>query len=122
MTNDGTEVVRRMYEAFHGGDVEGALAHFDPEVVIDATARIDGEIGRGPEEVGAIIGRWIGAFDDWSEEIEELREIDGQVYVAATQRGLGKGSGIETEFRYGGTRRRRSRLRRCARRSRGPAP
>ena len=101
MTSESTEVVRRMYEAFHRGDAETALAHFDPEVVIDASARIDGGVGHGRDGVAEMIGGWIATFDDWSEEIEELREVGDHVYVASRQRGLGKGSGIETEFRYG---------------------
>jgi ketosteroid isomerase-like protein len=100
MSQGNVEVVRRMYEAFHSGDAEGALAHFDPEVVVDATMRVDGGIGHGREELNAIIGRWVGAFDEWREEIEEMRDLGSQVYVVSTQHGRGKGSGIETEYRY----------------------
>jgi ketosteroid isomerase-like protein len=38
------EIVRRMYEAFHGGDADGALTYFHPEVVVDASLRIDGGV------------------------------------------------------------------------------
>jgi ketosteroid isomerase-like protein len=100
MPEGSAEIVRRMYESFHSGDAEGALAYFDPEVVIDATTRIDGGIGHGREEVGTIIGHWVGAFEDWREEIEEIRELGSRVYVAATQYGRGKGSGIEVEDAY----------------------
>jgi ketosteroid isomerase-like protein len=100
MPEENMDVVRRMYEAFHGGDAEGTLAYFDPEVVLDATRRFDGGLGRGHEELIAILGRWFGAFDEWREEIEEMRDLGANVYVVATQRGRGKGSGIETETRY----------------------
>jgi ketosteroid isomerase-like protein len=100
MSQENVEVVRRMYEAFHSGDAEGALAHFDPEVVVDATMRVDAGIGHGREELYAIIGRWLGAFDEWREEIEEMRDLGSQVCVVSTQHGRGKGSGIETETRY----------------------
>ncbi len=46
------------------------------------------------------IGSWIAAFDEWSEEIEEIRDLGDHVLVAAKQRGRGKGTGIETELRY----------------------
>jgi len=36
MSQENVEVVRRMYEAFHSGDADGALAHFDPDVVVIA--------------------------------------------------------------------------------------
>jgi ketosteroid isomerase-like protein len=100
MSQEDVEVVRRMYEAFHRGDAEGALAHFDPDVVVDATMRVDAGIGHGREQLYAVVGRWLGAFDEWREEIEELRDLGSQVCVVSTQHGRGKGSGIETESRY----------------------
>ena len=100
MSREGVEIVRRMYEAFHGGDAAGALACFDPEVVVDASRRVDGGVGHGREELNAIIGRWLGTWEEWREEIEEMRDLGSRVYVVATQRGRGKGSGIEVENRY----------------------
>jgi hypothetical protein len=61
MSQENVEVVRRMYEAFHSGDAERALAHFAPDVVVDATMRVDAGIGHGREELNAIVGRWVGA-------------------------------------------------------------
>jgi hypothetical protein len=95
MTQGNVEVVRGMYEAFHGGDAQRALDHFHPDVVLDSTRRVDGGIGRGREELAVTIGRWIGAFDDWHETIEEIRAVGEHVYVVLTQRGRGKGSGID---------------------------
>jgi ketosteroid isomerase-like protein len=100
MSQQNVEVVRRMYEAFHSGDAEGALAHFDPDVMVDATMRVDAGIGRGREAVYAVVSRWLGAFDEWREEIEEMRDLGSQVCVISTQRGRGKETGIETETRY----------------------
>lgn len=54
----------------------------------------------GRRELVRIIGEWIGEFDDWREEIDEIRDFGSQVYVVATQKGRGKGSGIEIETRY----------------------
>ena len=100
MSEQNVEVVRRMYEARDSGDAAGALAQFHPEVVIDATARGDTAIGHGREELAAIIAEWTEAFDEWREEIEEMRDLGEKVYVAATQRGRGKESGVEVETRY----------------------
>ena len=75
------------------------MVYFDPEVVVDASTRVDGGIGHGREELSAIIGRWLGAFDEWHEVVEEMRDLGSQVYVVATQRGRGKGSGVEVETR-----------------------
>jgi ketosteroid isomerase-like protein len=94
------EIIQRMYEARDDGDAEGALACFHPEVVLDATVRMDSGIVHGREELGRIIGEWMEAFDEWREEIHEMRDLGSQVYVAATQRGRAKGTGIEVESRY----------------------
>jgi ketosteroid isomerase-like protein len=100
MSEENVQVVRRMYEAFHGGDAAGALACFDPEVVIDVSRRLEGGIGHGRDELNKMINQWVGTFDDWREEIEEIRDCGAQVYVLAVQYGRGKGSGIEVEERY----------------------
>jgi ketosteroid isomerase-like protein len=100
MSQESVEVVRRMYEARDGGDAESVLACFDPEVVLDARVRMDSGIVHGREEMGRVIGEWVGAFDDWLEEIHEIRDLGSHVYVVATQRGHAKASGIEVESRY----------------------
>lgn len=95
------EVVRRMYDAFHSGDGQATIACFAPDVTVDATRRVDGQMGRGHEELAAIIGSWIAAFEDWSEEVEEVAALPGgRVVVVATQRGRGRGSGLAVETRY----------------------
>jgi ketosteroid isomerase-like protein len=94
------EVVRRMYKALHGGDGERAWSCFHPEVVVDPRPRMDSGIVYGRGELVRIIGEWVGEFDNWREEIDEIRDLGTQVYVVATQRGRGKASGIEIEARY----------------------
>jgi ketosteroid isomerase-like protein len=98
--SQAVKIVRRMYVARHGGDAEGALSCFHPEVVVDPRPRMDSGIVHGRGELVRIIGEWVGEFDDWREEIDEIRDLGSQVYVVATQRGRGKGSGIEIETRY----------------------
>ena len=98
--SENVEVVRRMYEAREGGNAEGLLACFDPEVVLDARVRMDSDIVHGREAAARIIGEWVAAFDDWSEEIHEISDLGSHVYVVATQRGRAKGSGIDVESRY----------------------
>ena len=62
--------------------------------------RVDAGIGHGREALNAIVGRWLGAFDGWREDIEEMRDLGSHVCVVSTQHGRAKGSGIETETRY----------------------
>jgi uncharacterized protein len=101
MSGENLEVVRRMYEAFGTGDAEKALDYFDPDVVIDASHRVDGRIGHGREEMVAILGEWMGTWEEWREEVEEMLDAGDRVVVLSTQRGRGKGSGVEWENRFG---------------------
>ena len=55
--------------------------------------RVDAGIGHGREELYPIVGRWLGAFDEWREEIEEMRDLGSQVCVVSTQHGRGRGTG-----------------------------
>lgn len=100
MSQASVETVRRMYAAFHGGDASAALDHFDGDVVLDATRRLDGGVARGRDALASTIVNWVGAFDDWHEHIEEIEEVGGRVLVVLTQHGRGKGSGIEIQTRY----------------------
>ena len=100
MSQENVELVRDMYVAFHGGDADRALSYFDADVVLDATARVDGGVGHGRAELSTILGQWLATFDGWHEEIEETRDLGDQVYVVALQSGRGKDTGIETQARY----------------------
>ena len=100
MSQENVEVVRRIYDAFQSGDAESAIDNFAPDVSVDTGDRPDGEVGKGREALVKIITSWVDAFDDWSEEIEAIRDLGDHVLVAATQRGRGKETGLETELRY----------------------
>ncbi len=100
MSEENVEIVRRMYDAYYGGDADGALSYFAPDVVADFSRRLDGRIGHGHEELQKLLIEWLGTFEDYREEIEEMRDLGSAVLVIATQRGRGKGSGVEVENRY----------------------
>ena len=56
--------------------------------------------GRAVSEANKLISEWVGTFDEWREEIAEIRDFGTQVDVLAVQHGRGKGSGVEVEERY----------------------
>ena len=101
MSQENVEIVRAMYDAFDRSDADAALAYFDPGVVVDASHRVDGRVGRGHEELVAILGEWMGTWDEWREEVEAIRDAGDRVLVISTQRGRGKGSGAEWANRFG---------------------
>ena len=100
MSEENVEIVRRMYQAYLQGDADGALAYFDPKVVADNSRRLGGGIGHGREGLRRIVAEYAGTFEEFREEIEEMRDLGRLVYVVVTQRGRGKGSGVEVEMRY----------------------
>ena len=97
MSQENIEIVKAMYEAFYAGDFDGALAYFDPDVRFDASARVDGGVGHGREEFFAMVEEWVGGWEEWSQWIEEMRDLSSQVCVVTIEHGRGKGSGIEVE-------------------------
>ena len=84
MSQEDVTVVRQMYDAFHSGDVERAIDQFAADVTVDATTRPDGEVGRGREALVRIIASWVDSFDDWREEIDEIRDLVDHVLANAT--------------------------------------
>jgi hypothetical protein len=82
MSQTNVEMIERMYEAFYRGDAEGALANFDPGVEVDASMRADVGIVHGREGVRDTVARWVGAWDEWREEIEEIRDLGSRCSCA----------------------------------------
>ena len=100
MSEENVELVKRMLAHFHAGDAEGALACFTEDVIVQVPHRPDVTGGRGREALGAVVGSWVEPWEDWSEEINEVRDLGDQVMVVSTQRGRARGSGIEITAQY----------------------
>jgi ketosteroid isomerase-like protein len=99
MSQENLDLISKMYLAFQGGDLERALPYFDEDVVVAAPLPDEGT-GRGRDALLRIIGQWLDGFDDWREEIEQMRDCDDRVCIVAVQSGRGKDSGVETQARY----------------------
>lgn len=100
MSQENVEIVSRMHEAFARGDAAAALSYVSPAVVTDPRHRVDGRVGHGHDDTDAILGEWLSTWDEWSQEIEEIRDLGDRVLVIDTQSGRGKGSGIEWDGRF----------------------
>jgi ketosteroid isomerase-like protein len=99
MSRENVELVREMYEAYVAGDGARALDYFHPEGQVDFTQRMDVGVATGRQEIGEVVGSWLASWDEYSEEIEEIRDLEDRVLVVVTQRGRGKGSGVEVSSR-----------------------
>jgi len=100
MSRKNVELVRRAYEAFNRGDLDGAVADIAPDCEYVATGAIPGVEGvyRGPEGFKRFLGWLLNEFDDARAEIHEVIEAGDQVLVSLTNRGRGKQSGVEVDW------------------------
>ncbi len=97
------EIVRRGYEAFNRGDLEGMVADFAPNFEYAPTGAIPGfdrDVYRRPEGLMEFVGWMREEFEDPRAEIQELIEAGDQVLVRVTARGRGKQSGVESSWHF----------------------
>jgi ketosteroid isomerase-like protein len=96
-----TELVKRGYEAWNRGDVEGVLSFLDPQIEWRGYTHIP-ESGtlEGRDEVRAWLERFLDAWEQLEIEVTEQIEAGEQVVALVRFRGTGKGSGVPVE---GGT-------------------
>ena len=100
MSEENVEVVRRAYEAFNRGDLDGMGADFAPRFEYVATGAIPGAGGvyRGVEGWRDFVGWLWDQFESPGAEIRELTEVGDQVLASITIRGRGKRSGVEASW------------------------
>jgi ketosteroid isomerase-like protein len=96
MSQENVAVVREHIEAFRQGDVRGALACFDPNVVWDPSRgdAVDVGVAHGGEEVDRTVRHYVGAFEDYDWKVERLTDLGPRAVLAVvTEEGRGRGSG-----------------------------
>ena len=82
------------------GDLEAALAVFDPDVVFDVSIRPEGEVYHGPQGVADAMRTWTGTWEGFRMEVEELIEAGEHVVSVEHQSGRGRGSGLPLSETY----------------------
>jgi ketosteroid isomerase-like protein len=89
-------VVLEIIGALNAGDVDGVLAHIDPEFewlpLEDSPAAGP---HRGHEEVRRYVEDWLAAFPALRLDVEELSEHGAHVVAVVRGRARGKVSGVE---------------------------
>jgi ketosteroid isomerase-like protein len=112
MSQENVEVVRRVQEAFEAGvEARDFGAAWDTGAVTDDSElvpapEVPGEAGqatyRGREEFAEFMRRWTEDLEHWSARTERLIDAPGDRVVAfMRQSGIGKGSGVPVDLRYG---------------------
>ena len=103
MSEENVELVRRLFDAYNRGDVEGMIALVnapaDFEFVPSGVLIPDlSSVQRGPEGLRRLVETFCGAFDAIQVEVHELIGAGDRLFSSFTLRGGGKQSGAETTF------------------------
>ena len=98
MSEENVEIVRRSFDAFIRGDYDEAMSMLDPEIEYELTHFPDGKVYYGHDGVREAFRMWMGAWDDYRQELDELVDAgESEVIAVVRESGRGKGSGIEME-------------------------
>ena len=102
MSRENVEAVRRyLARAVEARDEVWGIFDEDVEWDLGGIGRPDfPDSSRGPDAVRDFFRRWVGAFEDWGFDIEEVIDHDEAVAVHIHQWGRGKGSGATVAERF----------------------
>jgi ketosteroid isomerase-like protein len=97
----GVQLVRRIVEALSRGDLDGMLAHMDPDFEwTPLEASPIARVYRGHEQVRHYVEDWLGTFESVRLELEDPEQIGERVVAVVNGRARGRGSGLEIENRF----------------------
>jgi uncharacterized protein len=100
MSERNVATVRAMIDAFNRGDFETSLGFLDDDIEWHDPTDVPGaDVHRGPEGVRAFFVRWLGAWETYTAEVEEVIDAGDKVVVVHHEWGRGKGSGVEIDNR-----------------------
>jgi ketosteroid isomerase-like protein len=95
MSQENVEIVRRSYAAYVRGDLESALAAFDPEIEIyDHDIPDPGEY-RGLEGLFRWQADWESSWESWRWEPEEFIDVGDRVVALLRVYAKGRESGVD---------------------------
>jgi ketosteroid isomerase-like protein len=108
MSQENVEIVRQLYAAAASRDNASVYALWDPDIVWDASRTerggMTGRIVRGQPLVRAWLREWYSAWENIHDELDEVIDAGGDTVVSVmTQRGRGRGSGVEVADRIAAT-------------------
>jgi ketosteroid isomerase-like protein len=104
MSEENVEIVRRSVEAHQRGDLDAAFAEFDAEIEWVETESLgpDAAVYRGTANARLAVEAWLGMWAEYESMTEQIIDAGNEVVVLMTERGRGKGSGVEVERELAG--------------------
>jgi ketosteroid isomerase-like protein len=96
-------LVRRGWDAYNRGDIDGTVAILSPEVVVHtAPPMANAGTYHGVEGFVTWITQWSEAWDSFRADVVEVETVgDRHVVTHVHQSGVGRGSGIEVSMDSG---------------------
>jgi ketosteroid isomerase-like protein len=94
MPSSDQEIVRRAFEAFTNGHLDGALEFCDPDIRVHDPGRT-GRTFEGRPELRRFWEEWLENWQEYRVTIGDVIEANGQILVQVGQMGRGRLSGIE---------------------------
>jgi len=101
MSQENVQVVRSFLD--HAREDPAAWDIFDEDVVWEVGGLAIPDVpatSRGADGVREFFRRWVGAFEDWAYEVEEVIDARDAVAVHLHQWGRGKGSGATVDLHF----------------------
>jgi ketosteroid isomerase-like protein len=95
------EIVRRGFELFNAGDLEGLVSETVAPEVEYCTSREDpdADIHRGQEAYRRYIEQWVESFEGLRADVEEYVDVgDGRVFTWIRWTGRGRTSGADADW------------------------
>ncbi len=101
MSEENVDAVRTVYEQWRNGNFRAGVDLYDPLVVlVQGTGFPEAGAYLGLEGIADYMRTFLEAWQRVTIEAEDLVDGGDSVVAAVVQRGIGKGSGASTEFRY----------------------
>jgi ketosteroid isomerase-like protein len=98
MRDGDAELLRTAYEVWNRRDFARIWELLDPEVVVDARARVmNPDVYTGHEGFQRMVDEMGETWDEWRLEPEEIIDGGDRVVVATRVRARGRASGIELD-------------------------
>jgi ketosteroid isomerase-like protein len=91
---------RRSAEAFDRGDIDGVLAMYAPDAVLDMSP-VGMGVFEGREAIRSFYEDWRRSYEDFEQVVEEVRDLgNGVGFVVTAAHGRLHGSASRVELRY----------------------
>jgi ketosteroid isomerase-like protein len=101
LATSNARTVRAAYDALNEGDSAAALAALDEQAEwCEHSDLPEAGFYRGRESIDRFLADFLESWEEFHQEVEDVREVADKVLVMLDMHGRGRGSGIEVQTSY----------------------